>query len=77
MISEPADTNGNLVLTSVSGADIEVNHGGNSDFIYAYKDVNGTVSQSGVQGDLQQMLIHYCCRNLNRSETHHYYPPPI
>ena len=38
------------MLSSVSGADIEVNHGGNSDFIYAYKDVNGTVSQSGVQG---------------------------
>ena len=45
-----ADSNGNLVLTSASGADIHVDHGGDTDFILAYKDVHGTVSQSGVKG---------------------------
>ena len=45
-----ADSNGNLILTSASGADIHVDHGGDTDFILAYKDVHGTVSQSGVKG---------------------------
>tara|TARA_X000000950_G_scaffold65785_1_gene80937 strand:+ start:6030 stop:9323 length:3294 start_codon:yes stop_codon:yes gene_type:complete len=44
------DKNGNLVLSSASGADIEIDHAGDTDFIRAYKDVNGTVSQSGVKG---------------------------
>ena len=45
-----ADSNGNLVLTSASGSDIHVDHDGDTDFILAYKDVHGTVSQSGVKG---------------------------
>ncbi len=45
-----ANSNGNLVLSSASGADIHVDHGGDTDFILAYKDVNGTVSQAGVKG---------------------------
>jgi flagellin len=45
-----SDSNGNLVLSSESGANIEVDHAGDTDFIRAYKDVNGTVSQSGVKG---------------------------
>ena len=45
-----ADSNGNLVLTSASGSDIHVDHEGDTDFILAYKDVHGTVSQSGVKG---------------------------
>ena len=45
-----ADTNGNLVLSSASGSDIAVDHGGDTDFIRAYKDVHGSVSQSGVKG---------------------------
>jgi flagellin len=45
-----ADSNGNLVLTSASGADIHVDHGGDTDFILAYKDVHSTVSQSGIKG---------------------------
>ena len=45
-----ANSNGNLVLSSASGSDIHVDHGGDTDFILAYKDVNGTVSQAGVKG---------------------------
>ena len=45
-----ADTNGNLVLSSASGSDIAVDHGGDTDFIRAYKDVHGSVSQTGIKG---------------------------
>ena len=48
-IRATADTNGNLVLSSASGANIAVDHGGDTDFIRAYKDVHGTVSQAGVK----------------------------
>ena len=49
-IKASADSNGNLVLSSASGADIEIDHAGDTDFIRAYKDVHGSVSQSGIKG---------------------------
>ena len=49
-VKASADTNGNLVLSSASGSDIAVIHDGDTDFIRGYKDIHGTVSQSGVKG---------------------------
>ena len=49
-IKATADANGNLVLSSASGADIEIDHAGDTDFIRAYKDVHGSISQSGIKG---------------------------
>ena len=49
-VKASADTNGNLVLSSASGSDIAVIHDGDTDFIRGYKDIHGTVSQSGIKG---------------------------
>ena len=45
-----ANPDGNVVLSSDSGVDISVTHIGDTDFIRAFKDVNGTVSTSGIIG---------------------------
>jgi len=45
-----AQSDGAIKLSSVSGLDISVVHSGDTDFIRAFKDVNGTVSSSGIVG---------------------------
>ena len=45
-----ASSDGAVTLDSASGVDISVTHIGDTDFIRAFKDVNGTVSTSGIIG---------------------------
>ena len=45
-----ANSDGAVTLSSASGVDIRVTHQGDTDFIRAFKDVNGTVSVSGIIG---------------------------
>jgi len=45
-----ASSDGAVTLDSTSGVDISVTHIGDTDFIRAFKDVNGTVSTSGIIG---------------------------
>ena len=45
-----ASSDGAITLNSASGVDISVTHMGDTDFIRAFKDVNGTVSTSGIIG---------------------------
>jgi len=45
-----AMSDGAIKVTSASGVDINVIHQGDTDFIRAFKDINGTVSQSGIVG---------------------------
>jgi flagellin len=45
-----AVSDGAIKMTSASGVDINVIHQGDTDFIRAFKDINGTVSQSGIVG---------------------------
>ena len=41
-------SDGAIKLSSASGVDIQVTHAGDTDFILAYKDVNGTSQSTGV-----------------------------
>jgi len=45
-----AISDGAIQLTSDTGQNIKVQHFGDTDFIRAYKDINGTVSSAGVVG---------------------------
>ena len=47
-IRASATNDGTLLLTSESGQDIRVANGSDADFISGYRDINGTVSQTGV-----------------------------
>ena len=47
-IRASATDDGTLLLTSESGQDIRVANGSDADFISGYRDINGTVSQTGV-----------------------------
>jgi len=47
-IRATATSSGTLLLTSESGQDIRVANGSDTDFISGYRDINGTVSVSGV-----------------------------
>jgi flagellin len=49
-IRAKASPDGAVTLSSQSGVDISVTHQGDTDFIRAFKDVNGTVSTSGIIG---------------------------
>ena len=49
-IRAKANSDGAVTLSSASGVDIRVTHQGDTDFIRAFKDVNGTVSVSGIIG---------------------------
>ena len=45
-----AASDGAIKLTSETGQDIKVQHFGDTDFVRAFKDVNGTVGTSGIVG---------------------------
>jgi flagellin len=45
-----AISDGSIKLTSETGQNIKVQHFGDTDFIRAYKDINGTVNTAGVVG---------------------------
>tara|TARA_E500000178_G_scaffold43335_1_gene38757 strand:- start:116 stop:3148 length:3033 start_codon:yes stop_codon:yes gene_type:complete len=49
-IRAKANSDGAVTISSASGVDIRVTHQGDTDFIRAFKDVNGTVSVSGIIG---------------------------
>ena len=63
------DSNGLLKLESASGVDIKVSHNTSNDFIEQYTDINGTVSDFGIQKGISDRDYVVAAATINTTAT--------